>query len=150
MKIPKFIPLFLISCIATVPVVASAAMVPDGTTLVVKTASTISSRDTAGKPFKGHLLQDVQVNGKVVLAAGTPVAGVVESPQVRAGSSTRPLSLKLTQISVGGRMVPIKTGSFETKDAGVKARSGIRVTGGAFLLSPGTTLQFRLSQPLSL
>ncbi len=150
MKIPKFIPLILISCIATIPVVVTAAEVPNGTTLVVKTASTISSKDSAGKPFKGQLLQDVQVKGKVVLAAGTPVAGVVESPQVRAGSRTRPLSLKLTQISVGGRMVPVETESFQTKDAGVKAKSGARVTGGAFLLSPGTTLQFRLSQPLSL
>jgi hypothetical protein len=129
---------------------ATAATIPAGTTLVVKTTSTISSRDTAGKPFQGSLLRDVEVEGKVVLTAGTPVAGVVESPRVQIGSSTRPLSLKLVQVSIHGRMKPLKTESFETENAGIKGRRGIRLTGGAFLLPPGTNLQFRLSQPLNL
>ena len=149
MKTGWFIPLILISCIANFAVAAGAATVPQGTTLVVKTTGAISSRDTAGRAFQGQLAQGVQVKGKSALAAGTAVAGIVESPQVRAGSTTRPLSLKLTQISVGGRMVSIQTDSLEVKEAGVKSRGGVRVTGGAFLLSPGTTLQFRLSRPLT-
>jgi hypothetical protein len=149
MKTRHFMPLFLISCLAGFTITVGAATLPQGTTFVVKTNGSLSSRDSAGKAFQATLAQAVQVNGKSVLAAGTPVSGVVASPQVRAGSTTRPLSLKLTQISIGGRMAPIQTESLDVKETGVKSRGGVRVTGGAFLLTPGTTLQFRLSKPAS-
>lgn len=144
--------LFLFSSfIAIAPLVAGAAgTIPEGTTLTIKTAGSISSRDSAGRPFKGRLAQDIQVKGKVLLAAGADVTGVVESPRVVVASSTRPLTLKLTQIAVNGRMMPIKTEGLETEAAGVKTQRGKRVTGGAFVLSTGTTLQFRLSQPLNM
>ncbi len=142
--------LLLLTCLGLVPLGAIADTIPSGTTLVLKTTSTITSRDNTGKPFQGRLSQSVQVKGKVVLAEGAGVAGVIESPRVAIASSTRPLTLKLTEVSIGGKMVPIKTESLETDATGVKTRGGKRVTGGAFVLSPGTTLQFKLSQPLNL
>jgi len=150
MKTFKFTLLLLSGGVGMAPLIVTAATVPDGTTLVVKTTSTISSRDTAEKPLPGRLLQDVQVKGTVVLGAGTPVAGIVESPRVAIASSTRPLTLKLTQVAVHGRMMPVKTQSFEAENTGIKGRRGTRLTGGAFLLPPGTTLQFRLSQTFNM
>jgi len=87
------------------------------------------------------------VKGGVVLAAGTAVAGIVELPRVVIASITRPLTLNLTQVFVQGRRVPIKTESLKTENSGVKGRGGTRLTSGASLLSPGTTLHFCLSQP---
>jgi hypothetical protein len=129
-----------------------AATIPAGTTLQVRTSTTISSRDTAGKKFQGQLLQDVGAKGTVILPAGTPVVGVVESPRVEVGSSTRPLTLKLTQVSVHGRTVSIKTQGFEAENLSPwKGRRGrVQISGGAFVLPHGTTLQFRLAQPLTL
>ena len=150
MKLSKSILTLFSTCGALALSTVTAATIPAGTTLVVKTTSTISSRDIAGKPFQGNLLRDVQVEGKAILPAGTPVAGVVESPRVQIGSSTRPLSLKLSQVTIRGRTIVLKTESLETENSGVKGRRGVRLTGGAFLFSPGTTLQFRLSQPLKL
>ena len=142
--------LLLSGCLGLAPLSATAETIPSGTTLVLKTTSSITSGDNKGKPIQGRLSQNVEVKGKVVLAEGTAVAGVVESPRVAIASSTRPLTLRLTEVSVGGKMIPIKTESLETDAAGVKTRGGKRVTGGAFVLSPGTTLQFKLSQPLNL
>ena len=110
-----------------------AATIPAGTTLQVRTSTTISSRDTAGKKFQGQLLQDVGAKGTVILPVGTAVVGVVESPRVEVGSSTRPLTLKLTQVSVHGQiMVPIKTKDFEVETPASRdgAAPGF---GGAFL-----------------
>ena len=150
MKTFKFTLPLLSGCVGMAPLIVTAATIPDGTPLMVKTTSTISSRDTAGKPFQGWLLQDVRVKGTVVLGTEIPVTGIVESPRVAIASSTRPLTLKLTQVAVHGRMMPVKTHSFETENAGIKGRRATRLTGGAFLLPPGTTLRFHLSQPFNM
>ena len=129
----------------------SAATVPAGTTLVVRTGATISSRDRVGRTFVTHLDQNVAVQGKTLLPAGTKVLARVETSQA---DSRRldPLSVNLTSISIGGQTVPIKTdGAFQLEAKPRTARqmrTGVSV--GSFTVPSGTKMQFRLAQPLNL
>ncbi|HWM23698.1 MAG TPA: hypothetical protein VNP98_02665 [Chthoniobacterales bacterium] len=58
---------------------SGAATIPAGTPLVARILEPISSHERVGTPFKAELEQDVVIKGKVVLRAGTPVTGVVET-----------------------------------------------------------------------
>jgi hypothetical protein len=131
--------------------IVEANTIPAGTTLTVKTSTVISSRDSAGKHFQAELAQAVSVKEAVVLPERTKLVGVVQSPRVQIASSTRPLTLKLTQLSLGSHIVSIKTEPLEAENSRAwRSRSGVQVTGGAFLFPVGTVLQFRLSQPLNI
>jgi hypothetical protein len=129
----------------------SAATVPAGTTLVVRTGATISSRDRVGRTFVTQLDQNVAVQGKTLLPAGTKVLARIETSQA---DSRRPdpLSVNLTSISIGGQTVPIKTdGAFQLEAKAKTARqmrTGVSV--GSFTVPSGTKMQFRLAQPLNL
>ena len=126
-----------------------AATVPAGTTLVVRTLNTIHSNDRVGRTFTAQLDQDVAVNGKAALRAGTKVFGRIEASQANPRNS-QPLTLNLTGISVNGRTMPIKTVSgfqLEHIPRGRAATRGISV--GPFVAPHGTKMQFRLAQPLS-
>ena len=70
---------------------SAAATIPAGTVLMARTAEPVSSHARTATPFKAELEQDVVVKGKVLLRAGTPVIGVVETSLV-----TRPSSSALT------------------------------------------------------
>lgn len=129
----------------------SAATVPAGTTLVVRTGATISSRDRVGRTFVTQLDQNVAVQGKTLLPAGTKVLARVETSQA---DSRRPdpLSVNLTSISIGAQPVPIKTdGAFQPQvkpKTTRQARTGVSV--GSFTMPSGTKMQFRLAEPLNL
>ena len=129
----------------------SAATVPAGTTLVVRTGATISSRDRVGRTVVTQLDQNVAVQGKTLLPAGTKVLAKVETSQA---DSRRPdpLTVNLTSVSIGGQTVPIKTdGAFQLQ-AKPKTARGMRtgVSVGSFTVPSGTKMQFRLAQPLNL
>jgi hypothetical protein len=128
---------------------SSAATIPAGTNLLVQTGTAISSQDMVGKEFHGRLLQNVALKGNVLLPAGTKVSGKVESRQMRIGSTTRPLVLKLTHISIQGRSAQIETQGCEPQKTAWKSRRGVAISGGSFVLPVGSTLEFRLAQPLT-
>jgi hypothetical protein len=130
---------------------ASAVTFPSGTVFTVRLGNTISSRDVGGKRFLGELLEDIPGRGGFSVARGLSVAGVVQSPRVEVASSVRPLTLILTSFNYEGHNIPIKTQPYEVHNAGVMGRGGnVRFTGGAFVLPPGTVLQFRLRQAFTL
>ena len=137
----------------------------------------VSSRDPQGKRFTTTLDADLAVNGVVVARAGTKVYGRIQSAQQArryAGQST--LDLRLTEIAMGPSLVPLVTGPYAqagAKSIGKTARgaaggaaigaiagdagkgaaigavaSGLK-KGEAVSVSPGTLLEFRLQQPLS-
>jgi hypothetical protein len=135
----------------TTTVSSVAATVPAGTTLSAKTSSTISSRDRVGRTFKAKLDQDVVVNGKVLLKAGTHVAGRIDSSPTDP-RRTRPLTINLTAVSVNGHMVPIKTVSgFDVQPHGwTTARRGISVSGNEFVAPAGMKMQVKLAEPLTI
>jgi len=128
-----------------------AQSIPAGTTLTVRTINSISSHQRVGRQFKAEISQDVTVNGRVVLRAGTPATGVVEEA-VGDFKKSNALKLNLKSITVDGRTVSVKTtGGFEPAVAGShQTRGGATVYGRDYTFPHGTQLQFRLAQPLNI
>jgi len=132
----------------------SAATIPAGTTLNVKTTSQISERDPKGRTFTGQLDQDVVVNGATVLKAGTTVTGRVTASRAssRPGRGSALLGVALTSIKANGGNVAIKTQSVQPQGATTAQTAQMRsrgVTAGNVLVSPGTTMQFVLAQAVT-
>ena len=138
-------------CLSITAAFLSAATVPAGTTIVVRTGVTISSRDRVGRTVVTQLDQNVAVQGKTLLPAGTKVLAKVKTSQA---DSRRPdpLTVNLTSVSIAGQTVTIKTdGAFQVEAKPRTARqmrTGVSV--GSFTVPSGTKMQFRLAQPLNL
>jgi len=143
---------FIVTAIASYAWIATsfAATIPAGTTLVVQTLNTIQSTDRVGRMFTAQLAQDVAVNGKVVLRARTKFDGKIESSQPNPFRSG-PLVLNLTDVSINGRTIPIKTVSgFQVQNLAMRGGARARgITVGPFVVPHGTRLEFRLAQPLN-
>jgi len=143
----------IVTAIASCAWVASsfAATIPAGTTLVVRTLNTIQSTDRVGRTFNAQLDQDVAVNGRVVLRAGTRFNGRIDSSQANPFRSG-PLVLNLTGVSVNGRTIPIKTVSgFQVQTLAMRGAARSRgITVGPFVAPHGLRMQFQLAQPVRL
>ena len=143
---------FVLIAIASCAWIATsfAATIPAGTTLVVRTLNTIHSNDRVGRTFTAQLDQGVVVNGKVVLQAGTKFHGKIEASQANPRNS-QPLTLNLTDVSVNGRTIPIKTVSgFKLENIAKVGRAKARgISVGPFLAPHGTKMEFRLAQPIT-
>jgi len=125
-----------------------AETIPPGTALIARTVEPVSDHARLGTPFKAELEQDVVIKGKVLLRAGTPVIGVVES-----SLGTRPvtsgLSVNLKTISVHGRNVPVHTtGAYHLER--FKTKRGISVSGRDWNFPYRTRIAFKLAQPVNL
>ncbi len=128
----------------------NAATIPAGTTLAIRTVSSVSSSDTVGRTFAAQIDQDVAVKGKVLLKAGTKAFGRVQASRANPRKSA-PLSLELTSISVNGRNVAVKTNSVQPgspQRTAQQARHGF--TAGTLVVTPGTKMQFQLAQAVTL
>ncbi len=127
-----------------------AVTIPAGTIIVVRTLDTIHSNDRVGRSFTAQLDQDVAVNGKAVLRAGTKVFGRIEASGANPRQST-PLTLNLTGVSVNGRTIPIKTVSgFQLENKAKRGRAAGRgISVGPFVAPHGTKIEFRLAEPLN-
>src|SRR5204862_6419222 len=108
----KFIAVTAIVCVCFVASSLNAATIPAGTTITVRTLSSISSTDRVGRTFGAQVDQDVVVNGKVLVKAGTKAVVEIQSSGALPRGS-KALTLDLTSISVNGRDVAVKTNSFE-------------------------------------
>src|SRR5215470_1834130 len=151
----KFIAGIATICACAAASSLSAATIPAGTSITVKTTSQISERDPKGRTFTGQVEQDVVVNGATVVKAGTPVTGRVTASRAssRPGRGSAPLSVALTSISANGNNVAVKTASVQPQGATTAQSAKMRsrgVTAGNILVSPGTTMQFVLSQAATL
>ena len=124
-----------------------AATIPAGTTLIARTVEPISSHERVGAPFRAELEQDVVVNGKVLLRAGTPVTGVVET-SLRPPSSGA-LRVNLKTIMVNGRSVPVQTTGAYRLDR-FKSKRGVSVSGREWNFPYRTRIAFQLAQPINL
>lgn len=127
---------------------ASAATIPAGATLVVRINETLSSDDQRGTPFQAELAQDVAVDGRVLLRAGTKVRGQVESGRMLAFS---PVVLNVKQLVTRGGAIPIKTtGGFRADGNLFHTRRGVGVgRGGFFQIPAGTIMRFQLARPIN-
>ena len=151
MKYSKFIVGIAAICDCCAASSLSAATIPAGTSLTIKTTSQISERDPKGRTFTGTVDQDVVVGGATVLKAGTPVTGRITASRAssRPGRGSAPLSVALTSIRANGSNVAVKTASVQPQGATTAQTAQMRsrgVTAGNILVTPGTTMQFVLAQ----
>ena len=139
----------LVACSLMAIQLSSAATIPAGTTLIVRTNETVSSSASVGKTFAAHLDRDVVVGGTVLLRKGTKVNGRVES---RRSVNSTPLILNVTQFASHGRLVSIKTDQgFRAQDNRFTTSRGVTVgSGGFFQLPAGTVMHFKLAQPVDM
>src|SRR5215475_2497948 len=152
MKQLRFITGIAAICACVAAPSLSAATIPSGTALTVRTTSQISERDPVGRTFAGQVDRDVVVNGATVLKAGTGVTGRITASRAssRPGRGSAPLGVALTSITANGGNVAIKTHSVQPQGATTAQTAQMRsrgVTAGNILVTPGTTMQFVLSQP---
>jgi hypothetical protein len=104
------------------------------TPLTVRVATEVNSGTAqAGQRFQGNLDADfVAGDGRVVATRGTRVYGRVVAAQAGTGAGGAPqLSVELTDIEVGGRVVPLSTAPVSFKGEGKKPAK--KVLGGAAL-----------------
>ena len=112
---------------------AARVVIPSGTVLKVTLIDALDSdTSTAGDQFQANLSEAIVSDGATLLAKGTKVRGrvigVEESGRVKGRAS---ISLVLTDIVQGGRMIPITTGTHaDTADSTQKRDAGI-IAGGA-------------------
>jgi hypothetical protein len=146
----KLITVITITCAFVAASSASAATIPAGTTLMVSTVSLITSKDVVGRSFEAKLAQDVSVNGKVLLKAGTKAFGKIASSRYNPRKN-EPLTVELTSVSVNGHKVAVKTNAFQPGSSPVTARQAqYGHTAGTLTVNPGTKMQFQLLQPVTL
>jgi hypothetical protein len=140
----KLITVITIVCACFVSSTLNAATIPAGTVLDVKTASSISSQDPAGRSFAAQLDQDVAVRGHVLLKAKTQAFGKIKSSRANPRKS-EPLTLELTSISANGHNVSIKTNTVQPGSPTRTARQArYGHTAGTLTVTPGTKMQFQL------
>jgi hypothetical protein len=143
----------VIAVIAIVCVAASfvnAATIPAGTTLMVSTVSKFSSKTVVGRSFEGKLAQDVSVNGRALLKAGSKTFGKIATSRYNPRKN-EPLTVELTSVSVNGHNVAVKTNAFQPGSPPVTGRQAhYGHTAGTLVITPGTVMQFQLLQPVTL
>lgn len=99
-----------------------------------------------GKEFTAELDQDLVIRGNVVASAGARFVGRIVT-STKFGNS--PLSVDLTAVKSGEKLVPVKTtGPFEPQS--VKRGVRRKVTTRDFVLPPGAKLQFHLAQAVTI
>lgn len=163
--------------IAAAPQAASATL-PAGTALLVRMMDSISSMNPPGANFTTKLEYDLVVNNTVVVRAGTPIYGKVQSStQARRAIGKSTLDIRLTQIAAGGAPVPIVTSGYTQageesirkaargaaagaaigaiagdagKGAAIGATAGALKKGETVTITPGALLEFTIVQPVTL
>ena len=89
-----------------------------------------SATAQVGNRFHGFLDQDVAANGRMMAPQGTKVFGVVSAVDSGSKMKGQPtLSVALTDIEVGGRVLPIKTQPLNA--SGGTASGAKKLVGGA-------------------
>jgi hypothetical protein len=150
MKLTKSISLISVICACVAATSLHAATIPAGTTVTVSTVSQFSSKTVVGRSFEAKLAQDVSVNGRVLLKAGSKAFGKIASSRYNPRKND-PLTAELTSVSVNGRNVAVKTNAFQPGQGPVTGRQArYGHTGGTLLINPGTLMQFQLLQSVTL
>src|SRR5213595_3114430 len=146
----KFIAFIAVACAFFATSSLNAATIPAGTTITVRTLSSISSTDRVGRTFGAQVDQDVVVNGKVVVKAGTKAVVEIQSSGALPRGS-KALTLGLASISVNGRDLAVKTNSFEPgSPKTVRGKRAGQISVGPFVVQHGSKMQFQLAEAVTL
>lgn len=124
------------------------ATIPAGTVLVVRSLHTITSVDVVGTPFPTRLENNLAVNGKVVVPAGTHLSGKVVTSR-RLHQSKDKLTVDLTGIQLHGRTIPITTTGAQFL-YNFSTTRGVPVTRAGYAVAAGKQIHFQLARPVVL
>jgi len=113
--------------------VAETLTVTTGTLVLVRLQKDVSSETAKlGDRFQAFLDQDIAANGRLIVAKGARVYGVVtELDQGSKMKGKALLSVALTDLQVGDQVVSIKTQPLQVQ--GQKSSGGKKLAGGALL-----------------
>ena len=113
--------------------VAETLTVPTGTLVLVRLQKDLSSETAKlGDRFQAFLDQDIAANGRMIVAKGAKVYGVVtELDQGSKMKGKALLSVTLTDLQVGDQVVSIKTQPLQVQ--GQKSSGGKKLAGGALV-----------------
>jgi hypothetical protein len=118
---------------AAIREVAETLTIPAGTLILVRLQKDVSSQTAKqGDRFQAFLDQDIAANGRMMVAKGAKVYGVVT--EIDQGSKMKGkalLSVALTDLQVGDQVVSIKTQPLQVQ--GQKSTGGKKLAGGAIL-----------------
>jgi hypothetical protein len=105
--------------------------VASGTLLVVRLAADLNSETAkTGDRFQGFLDQDLASDGRLVAPAGAKVYGIVSAAESASKmKGTASLTVTLTDMQVGGRVLSVKTQPLSVK--GGKGTGTKKLVGGA-------------------
>jgi len=151
---------------------------PAGTTLLVRVMDSVSSKDKAGTTFKTKLEYDLGTDAGVALKGGTDVIGKVQSStQAKRARGQSTLDVRLYQIVINGKQIPITTTGYQEagqkaiakaakgaaagaaigaiagdagKGAAIGATAGAVIKGQTVTIPPGALLTFDLSNPVTI
>ena len=88
------------------------------------------------------------VNGKIALHAGTKLSGRVITSR-RIYNTTQRLTVDLTDVSINGHTVPVKTtGAVQLDNNRFQTRNDVTVSRAGYVVAHGRVIQFMLAQPL--
>jgi len=115
------------------PAKSQTIVVPSGTTLMIRTSTSLSSGTSqTGQEFVGHLARPVSIRGTTVFPSGSRVTGTVVEAQKRGKvKGEAVLDLRLTSITAHGRTYSIRTGVLENTAKGKGKRTAVTTGGGA-------------------
>jgi hypothetical protein len=142
--------------------VPSATKLPEGTTIVVRLQSTLSSASSRpGDTFTATIDEPVEIEGHTALARGVTATGRVlesrNSSSGNSGSSLEPgyLRIVLEKLNIGDRAILIETSSIFAKGGPREEpnSSGGSQSPGAhedIIFEAGRRLNFRLAQAVDL
>jgi hypothetical protein len=116
-------------------VVERTLSIPAGTELSIRLAKDLSTESAAvGQRITGYLNGDLTVGEMLAVPQGSKVYGVVaEVEKAGAMSGQAKLVLSLTDIEVGGRVVPLTASPYAAAGASSALDTGRKVGGGAGL-----------------
>ena len=154
--------------------------IPAGTSMLVKLDKAVSSSDKPGTKFSGVLQGDLTGDGVAAVKAGSAVVGeVTEAKKAKRVRGKAQVTFALSQINIGGQLVPIVTQPIEdiaassTKktakgaaagaavgaiaDGGEGAAKGAAIGAGASAVKKGESagskagalVEFKLAAPLT-
>lgn len=108
-------------------------VVPSGTTLLIRTSTSLSSTTSqTGQVFVGSLARPVSLRGTTVFPSGSRVTGtVVEAHKRGKIKGEAVLNLTLTSITAHGRTYSIRTGVLANTAKGKGKRTAATTGGGA-------------------
>jgi hypothetical protein len=107
--------------------------VPEGTPLSIELLTSVSTKTAEVEtPISGRLRRAVEVNDKVVIPAGSELAGIVTASERPGRVKGRgQLSLRFTSVTVGNERLALKSSGVTFRGQDERKKDAIKIGGGA-------------------